>query len=136
MIYNLDYEKARGLFENYERMWQYDSPLDFMEDAMDPSVLSQPDASRTHLQPSTEEGTDVSHKVFVTINGQTIQTEGEVVVRVYNTALEDVDIPNDQIDCGLNFKFTHEGVIADFVEHGEVAASVSNTYDEIKGGLL
>lgn len=49
MIYNLDpgdawerrldYEKARGLFENYERMWQYDSPLDFMEDAMDPAYF-------------------------------------------------------------------------------------------------
>jgi hypothetical protein len=45
LTYNLDpneawerahvYSKARGLFENFERMWNYDSPLDFMEEGLD-----------------------------------------------------------------------------------------------------
>lgn len=72
----------------------------------------------------------MKHKIFVTINGQTHVTDDAVVVRVYNEALE-----TETDDVGLNFNFTHEGVICDCVENGEVVGTYSETYAEIQENL-
>lgn len=65
MIYSLDpndawerhhdYCKARGIFENFERTLSPDSPLDFMEDCIDPEFQRNEDRLLwAALQPKKE----------------------------------------------------------------------------------
>lgn len=67
----------------------------------------------------------MSHKVFVTINGQTIQTEGEVVVRLYNKAFEKE--PDD--DVGVTFKYGATALVVERIENGEVIDQLILPYE-------
>ena len=60
---------------------------------------------------------------------------GKIEVRLrdvtnHNAAGTEVSITSDQLGGTLNVRFTHEGIIADLVEDGEVTRTFSSMYDE------
>lgn len=48
----------------------------------------------------------------------------------HNAAGAEVSITSDLLGGTLNVRFTHEGIIADLIEDGEVTRTFSNMYDE------
>lgn len=46
----VEYRNAKGERENLERMWQYDSPVDFMEDALGQHFLNNEWHVHRHFQ--------------------------------------------------------------------------------------